>query len=678
MKSYKNEMRAFSLAEALITLLIVCLITLASIPVITKKKRDQNNYATGTWMCTKNTEGKYVVYNSVSPKGDVNNPDTWNLSQEGEGCTFYPPLNTRNFAITVIGGGGKGADGQADEEVYMPNDYKRYSVTKETEGVFHLAVIGTGGAGMGSDDKTQGHGVGGQGGGGAYWIGQLNFVEGDSLVYKIGDSLSGGKDDDGTGHANNRDHSDYETYIMIGNDKLISAGNGQGGEVTATTHNFMTANTLKRGTGGSGGTLSLNSDMLKNRVIAGTVTSGNGEKGRDNKGCRHNDLEGCTDSQKDPSRLVTKSETNICYGIQNGVQTGSEYDKNFYGTGGFGCKYNNGLSSEKGIVRLWQIIEQPGLGGKAAKPESYNIPHIKGKAEVKIGAGGGQYAFDDAVQNNGQETTVTIYNIQGGIDRVLKGFGGEAGESGDKVSIDYAPGTKGQNSLWNNKGGGTVGACQQGTYSSLGNTSDSEPEYVQETDSEGNPICEVGIYYLGAVNLTPESGKMETCPLNGTTSPTKGLCVGCDATDAANCRFEKTSIVVEDVTEWILTPIDTRARAYAYLLNNLTEGKNYNDYSNYFLEEKISSWNKEASANLTGYTYTPDSADEPGYECLKYKMVIRPNNKSNSSVSGEFYCDNSGDGEMFGAGGGGGSATNKVGAKGNGGNGAPGAVIIEW
>ena len=42
----------FSLAEALITLLIVCLITLASVPVITKKHRALNSNANGMWMCT--------------------------------------------------------------------------------------------------------------------------------------------------------------------------------------------------------------------------------------------------------------------------------------------------------------------------------------------------------------------------------------------------------------------------------------------------------------------------------------------------------------------------------------------------------------------------------------------------------------------------------------------------
>ena len=51
-KIFFSKRFGFSLAEALITLLIVCLITLASIPVLTKKKRGMSNTGHGTYMCT--------------------------------------------------------------------------------------------------------------------------------------------------------------------------------------------------------------------------------------------------------------------------------------------------------------------------------------------------------------------------------------------------------------------------------------------------------------------------------------------------------------------------------------------------------------------------------------------------------------------------------------------------
>ena len=119
MKKIKFKLPAFSLAEALITLLIVCLITLASIPVLTKKKRNIAEGISGKWMCTRNTSGQYVVYDLANPSGRIDDPDTWALSQNGAGCTFTPPVNAKNFGITVVGGGGGGADGVSTLNTYV-------------------------------------------------------------------------------------------------------------------------------------------------------------------------------------------------------------------------------------------------------------------------------------------------------------------------------------------------------------------------------------------------------------------------------------------------------------------------------------------------------------------------------------------------------------------------------
>ena len=47
----RRKAKAFSMAEALITLLIVCIIVLASVPVITKKRRNMDN-SHGKYLCT--------------------------------------------------------------------------------------------------------------------------------------------------------------------------------------------------------------------------------------------------------------------------------------------------------------------------------------------------------------------------------------------------------------------------------------------------------------------------------------------------------------------------------------------------------------------------------------------------------------------------------------------------
>ena len=180
-----ENIRAFSLAEALITLLIVCLITLASVPVITKKKRDpKNSTATGTWMCTKNKDGNYVVYssNNATSTMDKNNPKTWTVLEGATSCTFTPPMNAKNFTMTLIGGGGGGRDGSTEHVEYMSGDSnERYFVTKETEGEFKFAIAG-GGGGAGISNNVVGAGyygktyVGGAGGGGQAGAGAVRDV----------------------------------------------------------------------------------------------------------------------------------------------------------------------------------------------------------------------------------------------------------------------------------------------------------------------------------------------------------------------------------------------------------------------------------------------------------------------------------------------------------------------
>lgn len=95
--------RAFSLSEALITLLIVCLITLAFIPILTKKKRDLDSGAHGKWICTRHSLGHLVSWRKGVSTEDETDPDSW-----AAGCTFVAPTSGRNYAITAIGAGGGG------------------------------------------------------------------------------------------------------------------------------------------------------------------------------------------------------------------------------------------------------------------------------------------------------------------------------------------------------------------------------------------------------------------------------------------------------------------------------------------------------------------------------------------------------------------------------------------
>lgn len=96
-KIFLTKRFGFSLAEALITLLIVCIITLASVPVLTKKKRKMSDAPHGQWTCEYNEAGKHISYSQDAP-----------TPVEGDYCEFVPPARATNFTIQAVGGGGGG------------------------------------------------------------------------------------------------------------------------------------------------------------------------------------------------------------------------------------------------------------------------------------------------------------------------------------------------------------------------------------------------------------------------------------------------------------------------------------------------------------------------------------------------------------------------------------------
>lgn len=139
MEKIRKHKPAFSLAEALITLLIVCLITLASVPVLTKKKRELSNNEHGKWMCTRNSAGSHVYWSKEAQNGDPDNPETWTVA--GNQCKFVSPGTARNFSVTAVSGGGGGAGAEA-----MPKSWES-SFNVESYGIYKMVAIGGGGRG---------------------------------------------------------------------------------------------------------------------------------------------------------------------------------------------------------------------------------------------------------------------------------------------------------------------------------------------------------------------------------------------------------------------------------------------------------------------------------------------------------------------------------------------------
>ena len=71
----------------------MCIITLASVPVLTKKKRKMSDAPHGQWTCEYNEAGKHISYSQDAP-----------TPVEGDYCEFVPPARATNFTIQAVGG----------------------------------------------------------------------------------------------------------------------------------------------------------------------------------------------------------------------------------------------------------------------------------------------------------------------------------------------------------------------------------------------------------------------------------------------------------------------------------------------------------------------------------------------------------------------------------------------
>ena len=78
----KKKIHAFTLAEALILLLIAALLAAALVPVITRKHKDVGEH--GEWICTINSNGQHVV--KTTYRGKVSQFEV--ASNGGEHCVF--------------------------------------------------------------------------------------------------------------------------------------------------------------------------------------------------------------------------------------------------------------------------------------------------------------------------------------------------------------------------------------------------------------------------------------------------------------------------------------------------------------------------------------------------------------------------------------------------------------
>ena len=146
MSNMKKKTKAFTLAEALILLLIAALIAAALVPVITRKHRDVAEH--GKWICTLNSQGQHVIKTIYRGK-----TSDFKVAANDE-CIFTPPANAKDFTLRAVGGGGGGAGGTAGDFESVYNSLSEgasgtFADTVDTDGYYTLIVTGSGGGGGG-------------------------------------------------------------------------------------------------------------------------------------------------------------------------------------------------------------------------------------------------------------------------------------------------------------------------------------------------------------------------------------------------------------------------------------------------------------------------------------------------------------------------------------------------
>ena len=127
----------------MITLLVICVIAIASAPVITKKHKARINLPHGVYACYWNGDNlvaKYII-NGQESDGKV----VFDSEEQRYGCEFNPPTNAKNFVATIVGGGGGGAGAgiMTGSRMFTQNTTK----TIEEPAYYQFLVAGAGGSG---------------------------------------------------------------------------------------------------------------------------------------------------------------------------------------------------------------------------------------------------------------------------------------------------------------------------------------------------------------------------------------------------------------------------------------------------------------------------------------------------------------------------------------------------
>ena len=657
----RKEKQGFSLAEALITLLIVCLITIASIPILTKKKRDPSLGTRGMWICTRNSQGLYVYYDKNLGEGDINNPDTWTPTNK-DSCVFTTSRG-KQYGITVVGGGGGGGNGESYREVLAKQTSAgATSFSPERTDLYDVIVIAGGGGGGGGQSESSG--TGGGGGGGGRFEGFIPLYKGTSYKLTIGGggNPKGGEYHGGlsnsTGHPRGEDGGNSSFMYSEGADnktKIVVQG-GQGGD------SIGCSKWKCRGGDKGYGRDVIFAEHYSSLEINGEVVNGFavGMPGKDGK-------QGDYYTFKDPAN---SGAINQYKDIAGNITT--------YGNGGDGGSHKAssataGVSGYGIVAKTWKKF---GSGGKAAVPNSYFVPSLEGQVVVTI---------PDVADAGERGGTVIAINMKGNVQgRVFYGYGGEGGFA-DETLTEPAYGEHSQFSL---RGGGTPApACTPRKVIPGGTV----PVTVAEKtctkvvcniiDANTTKIQEDNVDESTGIEVVPKSfikvgNKIELKQSIGNNQPEDitpfNKAAGTSRNDIVN-YFELLDLYPYFKNNYSLGSPMTSHLAWTRIKGHFPE---FND-------------GDEEMTEFAGYKNYEDiykntlcfNDDNIKYEkvCADYKITTTQVMSDGAPVVQPAICEeDGGPGTSFGAGGGGGSASDSPGVYSRGGKGGYGAVIIEW
>ena len=326
----------FTLAEALLTLLIISIIVALSTAIVAKKnKKLRASNETHYWLCTRDGfEGGHTMDSNV----------TTSSTASANSCTFEPPAGVNRFNVTVIGGGGGGASGYASRELQQIYTDGHYNIVPSFSGDYYVLLVGAGG-----------------GGGGHNW--------------KCGNGDLGG-----------RSGALISDYVNLDKKTTYSLTVGKHGNGASGSH-----------TGGSGGSTTLSGGGLN--LVAGGGGGGARRTPKFPVGCKNRDggepgkyspyslygLDGYRNDERYGAYILWNKERDKVRHSELAARL--PYGHNNAGCGGRGFQ-NKGQDGCDGIALLQLLRVYGGGGGQSGDLGFYRYYQSPGRTQVTVGKGG--------------------------------------------------------------------------------------------------------------------------------------------------------------------------------------------------------------------------------------------------------------------------------------------------